>query len=103
MIQFKYEYLLPIGSIVRLKNGERKLMIFGILQRERENPDQVFDYVAVPYPEGMQDMRLNVCFNHDDIEEIICRGYEDDDRKAFLLLLEATMWKMEQKKREGYF
>ena len=50
MIQFKYEYLLPIGSIVRLKNGERKLMIFGILQRERENPDQVFDYVAVPYP-----------------------------------------------------
>ena len=100
MNQFKYDYLLPIGSIVRLKNGERRLMIFGLLQRERENPDQVYDYVAVPYPEGLQDIRLNVCFNHGDIEEIVFRGYEDDERKAFLLVLEAMAWKREQENRE---
>ncbi len=100
MFQLKYEYLLPIGSVVRLKNAERKLMIFGILQKEKAETGRIFDYVAVPYPEGLQGMGLNIGFNHEDIEEIIWRGYEDDDRKAFLLLMEASLWKREKEQRK---
>ena len=45
--------LLPIGSVVRLKDAEKYLMIFGIKQStsEQEN-EEVSDYICVPYPEG---------------------------------------------------
>ena len=32
MEKLKYEYLLPIGTIVKVKNVEQKLMIIGVLQ-----------------------------------------------------------------------
>ena len=69
-----YEDLLPIGSIVRLKGGERLLMIFGILQRSPVDPEQTFDYVGVSYPEGHIDSRLHIGFNKDLIEEVVFRG-----------------------------
>ena len=47
---------------------------------------------------GLQDMRLNIGFDHEDIEEIIFRGYEDDERRAFLVVLEAV--ERAQKNRE---
>lgn len=101
MVQLKYDYLLPIGSVVKVKGVERKLMIYGILQRSPEAPDKIFDYVGAPYPEGFQDVRLNIVFNHTEVEEILCRGYEDGERKAFLYLIEASMWKREQDKKSG--
>lgn len=73
-----YEYLLPIGSVVRLKGLEKKVMIFGFLQREIDN-NNLFDYIGVPYPEGQQDARINLGFNHRDIEELIFKGYVDDE------------------------
>ena len=48
MVQLKYDYLLPIGSVVKVKGVERKLMIYGILQRSPEAPDKIFDYVGAP-------------------------------------------------------
>lgn len=98
MKELKYEYLLPIGSIVKLKESERLLMIIGVLQNGKAYPDRTFDYVAVPYPQGIQDSRMNLGFDHNDIEEIIFRGFENDDRKAFLFLLEAAARVMEKKK-----
>lgn len=95
MVSFKYDYLLPIGSIVKVKDIEQRVMIIGILQKERANPDKTFDYAAVPYPEGLHDMRLNIGFNHSDIEEVIFRGFEDKERKAFLGVLEVLSRKME--------
>ena len=44
--------LLPIGSIVLLKGGIRKLMITGIKTVVKEEPDTIYDYIGVLYPEG---------------------------------------------------
>lgn len=99
MKALKYEYLLPIGTVVKIKEVEQRLMIFGILQKGETVPGRVFDYIAVPYPMGLQDMRLNIGFDHEDIEEIVFRGYEDDERKAFLVVLEAV--EQVQKKKKG--
>ncbi len=85
----RYDYLLPIGSIVKVKNIEQRMMIIGVLQIEKGAPEKSFDYAAVPYPEGLHDMRLNIGFNHSNIEEVVFRGYEDKERKAFLVVLEA--------------
>lgn len=90
MEKLRYEYLLPIGSVVQLYNGEQKVMICGVLQKGLSTGERTFDYVAVPYPMGEYDPRIKIGFDHTDIENIIFRGYEDEERKAFLVFLEAA-------------
>lgn len=78
--------LLPIGSIVLLEGAEKKLMIFGVGQTQlEENKD--FDYIGVVYPEGNMGEGSQFLFNHSDIEEVIFRGYEDEERESFLEML----------------
>lgn len=79
--------LLPIGSIVLLKDGEKKLMINGIKQTDASGDGQEYDYLGVLYPEGHIGEQFQYLFNHDDINEIIFRGYEDDERREFLAKL----------------
>ena len=80
--------LLPIGSVVVLKDGEQKLMIYGIAQMDGNQglfrKPKHFDYVSVPYPQGNMGPGSMFLFNHDDIQEIFFRGYEDEERKIFL-------------------
>ena len=78
--------LLPIGSIVLLEGAEKKLMIFGVGQTQlEENKD--FDYIGVVYPEGNMGEGSQFLFNHSDIEEIVFRGYEAEERDNFLEML----------------
>lgn len=79
--------LLPIGSIVRMEGGEKRLMIYGIYQSE-EDSDTEYDYIGVLYPEGNIGEDLHYLFQHEDIEEIYFRGYEDEEREDFLKRLE---------------
>ncbi len=44
--------LFPIGSIVILKAGTKKLMIFGRKQQVATDEVRKFDYMGCPYPEG---------------------------------------------------
>lgn len=76
--------LLPIGSVVMLKNAKKPLMIFGIKQLASEKPDEEFDYIGVLYPEGNIGLQFQYLFNHADIEEILFTGYETDERQKFL-------------------
>lgn len=76
--------LLPIGTVVTLKNGTKKLMVFGIIQTVQENPDQEFDYIGVPYPEGNMGQDYQYLFNHADVEQVFFRGFEDVDRQEFI-------------------
>lgn len=89
MNEFRYDYLLPIGSIVKLKEIKQRVMIIGVLQQGQDSPDQIYDYAVVPYPEGLHDTHLNIGVYHSNIEEVVFRGYEDKERQAFLVLLEA--------------
>lgn len=76
--------LLPIGSVVLLKNGEKRLMITGIMQSKEEELDKLYDYLGVLYPEGHLGGEFQYLFNHADINKIVFRGYEDEERLAFL-------------------
>lgn len=81
--------LLPIGSIVLLIGGEKKIMISGIKQTNQNGEGEEYDYLGVLYPEGNIGEPFQYLFNHDDIKEIFFRGYEDEERKKFLSKLEA--------------
>ncbi|MDO4535237.1 MAG: DUF4176 domain-containing protein [Clostridium perfringens] len=79
--------LLPLGSIVILKNGFKKLMIIGrkILQGKNE---KLYDYLGCLYPEGDIGEEYKFIFNHEDIDKIIFKGYEDKEEEAFKKALE---------------
>lgn len=75
--------LLPVGSVVLLKDATKKLMIIGILQvNSKEN--KMFDYLGVPYPEGFVGAENNFLFNHEDINDIIFTGYTNPERDIFM-------------------
>ena len=46
--------LMPIGTVVTLKNGTKKLMIVGRLQAQKDS-SKVYDYAACLWPEGTLD------------------------------------------------
>jgi hypothetical protein len=94
--------LLPIGSVVKLKGAKRLVMIFGVMQSSASRPELRHDYIAVSYPEGHMDPRLHLGFQHEDIEEVVFRGYEDPykDRSVFLATLQMAVELKEKKKAE---
>ena len=75
--------LLPIGSVVVLKGGEKKLMIFGIKQTDQESQKD-YDYIGVIYPEGNIGPGGQFFFNHDNISEVFFKGYSDHERDLFI-------------------
>ena len=77
---------LPIGSIVLLKNGKKKVMIYGRLQR-RINEETTYDYIACLYPEGNIGEDYMYLFNHDDIDTVVYRGYSDAEEEALVAKL----------------
>ena len=72
----KIENLLPIGSVVRLTDAKKKVVIMGIMP-VKHMPD-------VPYPEGYMTQETGLLFNHDKIDEIIFEGYANEERKLFM-------------------
>ena len=85
----KVEELLPIGSVVLLNGGQKKLMICGIMQTQVDEsgaPGESYDYIGVWYPEG-QFNEVKYLFNHSDINEVFFRGYEDEERAKFITSL----------------
>ena len=80
-------YLLPIGSVIRLAGGEKRLMIYGVKQSDNEGDGKEYDYVAVLYPEGNLGTEYQYMFNHSDIEDVYFRGFEDIERQNFIELI----------------
>jgi len=74
--------LLPIGSVVLLKGGNKRLIIVGIIQTCPED-GIVYDYMAYLYPEGFVGLEHNYLFNHDDIDRIEVKGFTDNEHDEF--------------------
>lgn len=79
------EYL-PIGTIVILKEGTKKIMIYGRRQREIKTGKE-YDYIACLYPQGNINEDYMFLFNDEDIDNVVYRGYSDSDEEEFLEIL----------------
>ena len=75
--------LMPIGSVVRLREAEKTLMIIGIKQRNEEK-GTVKDYIGVLYPEGYLNREVFFTFDQEDIKETLFEGYHSEDQEDFL-------------------
>lgn len=83
-MKIKIKELLPIGTIVLLKEGEKRLMISGIMQSDASGNGQEYDYLGILYPEGHIGDQFQYLFNHEDINNIVFRGFEDEERAEFI-------------------
>lgn len=83
-----FKELLPIGSVVLLKDATKRLMIYGVGQTDQRD-DVEYDYIGVMYPEGNMGDGTQYLFNHSDISRIDFRGFEDSERTEFIDNLQA--------------
>lgn len=100
------EKFLPIGTVVLLKGGQRKLMVtsycpvpkgevFNKDGKVAQEPGKFFDYGACVYPEGIVNSNQVFLFNHDQIEKIFYMGYESEESKKFDEILKEEIAKKE--------
>ena len=73
---------LPIGTVVMLKGGSKRLMITGFCSMPTDE-DKMFDYAGCMYPEGFLSSDQTALFNHEQIEKIYYMGYIDEEEKKF--------------------
>lgn len=76
------EKYLPIGTVVLLKNGSKRVMIYGRKQIHVET-GQEWDYLACLYPEGNINEEFMYLFNHDQIDKVFYLGYKDEEELKF--------------------
>jgi len=72
----------PIGTVVMLEGGEKRLMIYGLLPVNSDD-EKTYDYIGCLYPEGFIDDEHCYLFNNEDIHNVEFLGYVDIEQQAF--------------------
>ena len=62
------EELLPIGSVVLLQDGVKKIMITGYMAVNQEDEQKIYDYSGCIYPEGLLSSDQCLLFFHNQIK-----------------------------------
>ncbi len=87
--------MLPIGTIVYLKEGTSKLMILNRgAMLEVEGEQILYDYSGCFYPQGLMPDQVYY-FNHENIDEVVFEGFKDEEETRFQKVFED--WKAENK------
>lgn len=81
------EQILPLGSIVLLKGGKKKIMIIGRCQEDVKTKKQ-YDYCACYYPEGWISAKDTIMFNQSEINYVYYIGLQDGEEFAFRTFME---------------
>ena len=74
---------LPIGSVVLLKESNKRVMIVGLRQKQID-ANKVWDYSACLFPEGILDPDKLYLFDSEQIERLFFIGLQDEESMAFL-------------------
>ena len=88
------EKYLPIGTVVMLKGGTKRVMITGFCSMANDNKKVMYDYSGCLYPEGFLSSDQTALFNHDQIATIYHMGLVDDEEKKFKATLNELVSKM---------
>lgn len=87
---------LPIGTVVLLKNGTKRVMINGFCTMDASAPDKVYDYAGVLYPEGSLSSEQTLLFDHEQIDRVDHYGLVDEEETAFKDKLNEVLKKAEE-------
>lgn len=78
--------LLPIGSVVLLKDSTKRVMIVG-LKQQQEKEEKIWDYSGCLYPEGILDPDHLYLFDHEQIQTLFFIGFQDGEGMQFMINL----------------
>lgn len=78
-----YQKYLPIGTVVMLKGGKKRLMITGFCIIADDDNQKVYDYCGCVFPEGVIKSDRSFLFEHSQIEKIHHLGLNDEEEKNF--------------------
>ena len=67
---------LPLGTVVTLNGGSRRVMVVGRVQRDART-GIIYEYGACPWPQGMVDGSDLIVFNHGDVAQVHANGFVD--------------------------
>lgn len=87
----KFEKYLPVGTVVMLKGGKKRVMITGFCSIAQEQEGKIFDYSGCLYPEGYLSANQVCLFDHEQIDKVYHLGLVDEEEKAFKVKLEGFM------------
>lgn len=85
------EKFLPIGTVVMLNGGAKRVMITGFCTIASDDNSTMYDYCGCLYPEGVVSSDKNLLFNHNQIAKIYALGYSDDEEKNFKVKLKEVL------------
>lgn len=80
---YSYDKVLPIGSVVLLKNANKRAMIIGYQRKTSVESEKVYDYCGCMYPEGFMTAQEAVIFDHEQIDRLIAVGLQNEPQTAF--------------------
>lgn len=83
--------ILPIGSIVLLEGGDRKLMVTGTYATKEGDDSHVYDYAGVLYPDGLESLDHIYLFNRERIVQVFYVGYMDEKSEEYLPQIETIL------------
>lgn len=86
MSEIKPKYL-PVGTVVLLENGTKRVMINGFCTMDANKPDKIYDYSGVLFPEGSLSSDQTLLFDHSQIVRVDHYGLEDQEEKDFKVKL----------------
>ncbi|MDE5888801.1 MAG: DUF4176 domain-containing protein [Bacilli bacterium] len=84
--QIREKYL-PVGSVVLLQNGSKRVMINGFCTMDASKPDKIYDYSGVLFPEGSLSSDQTLLFDHSQIIRIDHIGLDDQEEREFKVKL----------------
>ena len=96
-----FKKYLPIGTVVMLKGGSKRLMITGFCSVANDDKNKVYDYSGCMYPEGFLSSDQTALFNHDQIDKIYYMGLSDDEDKKFKENLNLLISKLNNQTNES--
>lgn len=85
--------LLPLGTVLTVENGTKRIMVIGRLQRA-VGTDDIYDYAAVLWPEGYIDSKHIYLFNQENVHCLYHIGLQDTIEFSYRYTLEEEYEKM---------
>ena len=83
-----FEKMLPLGSVVLIKNAVKKTVIIGYMQIGERDKTKLYDYVGIMYPIGTVGVDSQFLFDHEEIQDVIFTGYKNSEFDEMIAALE---------------
>lgn len=91
----KKEFL-PIGSVVLLKGGTKRVMVTGFCSVDNNEKERMYDYTGCLYPEGIINSNEICLFDNNQIDQVFFKGFIDEEEIKFKDELDKTLSNIEK-------